>query len=186
MRRDGYAVLSSVLSPVDVQQWRAAAIPAVCGPTSEAAPGFELVGIAERPQFEAKVQRVLSSPQLQRALAGLVGGSGWQFCGHSDIGCNRIVFWHKDKLNGQYAKFQKLSPWNVSGHKIFKILIYLQDHQQDGNALKILRASHLEDSIPANFGERTFDQLRPSVGDVVLMVNDSYRHMKVVLFPAIF
>jgi hypothetical protein len=56
-------------------------------------------------------------------------GDNYRFCSHNDIGINRIVGYHKDKLNGIYAKYEKHNIWkkaeNGSEFKIVKVLVYL-------------------------------------------------------------
>ena len=51
--------------------------------------------------------KLKESEKVHRALEVIFGGSEkYRFCGHNDIGVNRVVGWHKDKLNGDVEKYQ--------------------------------------------------------------------------------
>jgi len=91
----------------------------------------------------------------------------YRFCSHNDIGINRVVGWHKDKLNNSYAKYQTIDIWSESNgekHEIVKVLIYLQDHSNNNDGLKIIPGSHLVKSIKT----KNIYQLKPKIGDVVI------------------
>ena len=49
---------------------------------------------------------------LQRASCNSGAGANYRFCAHNDVGVDRFVPWHKDKLNGQYQRFQRLPLWS--------------------------------------------------------------------------
>lgn len=69
----------------------------------------------------------------------------YRFCSHNDIGINRIVGWHKDKLNGIYEKYETINIWENfenETHEIVKVLIYLQDHTNNDDGLTIVPYSH--------------------------------------------
>jgi hypothetical protein len=69
----------------------------------------------------------------------------YRFCSHNDIGINRIVGWHKDKLNGIYEKYETINIWENfenETHEIVKVLIYLQDHSNNDDGLTIVPYSH--------------------------------------------
>lgn len=91
----------------------------------------------------------------------------YRFCGHNDIGINRIVGWHKDKLNGEYSKYERQDIWNEYNgekHEIVKVLIYLQDHSINNDGLKLVPGSHLEKKIIT----KDYIQLKPEIGDVII------------------
>jgi len=93
--------------------------------------------------------------------------NNYRFCQHNDIGVNRVVGWHKDKLNGVYSKFETVDIYNEHNgekHEIVKVLIYLQDHSKDDYALKIVPFSHKDRNIITS----NFIQLRPKLGDVII------------------
>jgi ectoine hydroxylase-related dioxygenase (phytanoyl-CoA dioxygenase family) len=94
-------------------------------------------------------------------------GENYRFCGHNDIGINRIVGWHKDKLNNKYAKYETVNIWEEKDgekHEIVKVLLYLQDHSNNNDGLKIVPKSHLVN----NLNSSGFVQLKPKLGDVVI------------------
>ncbi len=91
----------------------------------------------------------------------------YRFCSHNDIGINRLVDWHKDKLNGKYSKYQTHDIWSeVDGkkHEIVKVLLYLQDHSNNNDGLKIIPGSHLSRKIE----KKNVHQLNPGLGDVII------------------
>ena len=86
---------------------------------------------------------------LQEVLAELFDGYDYRYCHHNDIGINKIVGWHKDKLNGIYSKYETVNIWGTvhnETHQICKELIYLQD---SNNALgpKLVPGSHTKRKI---------------------------------------
>jgi ectoine hydroxylase-related dioxygenase (phytanoyl-CoA dioxygenase family) len=93
--------------------------------------------------------------------------NNYRFCSHNDIGINRIVGWHKDKLNGEYSKYETIDIWSEhegEKHEIVKVLIYLQDHSNNNDGLKIVPGSHLE----RNINDKNWIQLNPSLGNVII------------------
>jgi len=125
------------------------------------------------------LHRIRSHPKVLQALHDLFGGDDFRYCGHNDIGIDRVVGWHKDKLNDEYARHQKRPLWLPggtraqlsflhSGHFIVKVGLYLQDHSgtHDTHALKVQPGSHLKQSILPNSRNTVF--LRPAKGSVVI------------------
>ena len=105
--------------------------------------------------------------KLLEYLDKIFQGKNYRFCSHNDIGINRTVGWHKDKLNGEYSKFQKTDIWsslNGEKHEIVKVLIYLEDHSNDNNGLKVVPKSHLKREIKPS----GWIQLKPKIGDVII------------------
>ena len=113
-----------------------------------------------------KVSMLKENEVLHRVLNEIFEGN-YRFCSHNDIGINRIVGWHKDKLNNEYAKFEThdiWSTWKDEKHEIVKVLIYFQDHTNNNDGLKIVPGSHKFKEID----HVHVHQLRPSLGDVVI------------------
>lgn len=112
--------------------------------------------------------KLKESEKVHRALEVIFGGSEkYRFCGHNDIGVNRVVGWHKDKLNGDVEKYQVHNIWGEhegEKHEIVKVLTYLEDHSSDNDGLKIVPGSHLKREIN---GAGAI-QLRPKKGDVII------------------
>jgi len=104
---------------------------------------------------------------INEILKDLFNTDDFRFCSHNDIGINRVVGWHKDKLNGKYSSYETINIWNEyegEKHEIVKVLIYLQDHSNNNDALKIIPKSHLNPKIEIN----NIIQLRPKLGDVII------------------
>ena len=91
----------------------------------------------------------------------------YRFCSHNDIGINRIVGLHKDKLNGEYSKYETIDIWDIHNgekHEIVKVLIYLQDHSDNNDGLQVIPGSHLL----RNITRTGLVQLKPKIGDVII------------------
>ena len=105
---------------------------------------------------------------LHHYLEFIFGGSHqYRFCQHNDIGIDRVVGWHKDKLNGKYEKYQVQDIWSengLEGHKIVKVLIYLDDHSNNKGGLQIVPGSHIIKEI--NSKEPV--QIYCNLGDVII------------------
>jgi len=116
----------------------------------------------------APVTAMKANPKLEAVLKELFGGDDYRFCAHNDIGVNRIVGWHKDKLNGIYESYETVDIWEKAPggevHEIVKVLTYLEDHSCDNDGLKLVPGSHLKRQIDP----RGYIQLRPGKGDTVI------------------
>lgn len=108
-----------------------------------------------------------NNKKIHDALKDIFKGDNYRFCSHNDIGINRVVGWHKDKLNGPVSKYETINIWsNHKGekHEIVKVLIYLEDHGNNNDGLKIVPKSHLT----AEINSQGYIQLNPEVGDVII------------------
>lgn len=117
-------------------------------------------------EFE-NTSKIKDNNKIHETLKKIFKENNYRFCVHNDIGINRIVGWHKDKLNGKYGKYESVDIWseqNGEKHEIVKVLIYLQDHSNDNDALKIVPKSHLL----KNINTKEFIQLKPKIGDVLI------------------
>lgn len=111
--------------------------------------------------------RLKENATIHNALQNIFGGTNYRFCSHNDIGFNRIVPWHKDKLNGDVSKYQIHDIWTKIGneeHEIVKVLIYLEDHSNDNDGLQLVPGSHLLREINGKGGIH----LHPKKGDVII------------------
>lgn len=114
-----------------------------------------------------KTATMKENPKIQEALCDIFSGDDYRFCSHSGIGINRIVGWHKDKLNGIESQYETVNIWeeyNGHKHEIVKVLVYLEDHENDNDGLKLVPRSHLN----PNINPSGFIQIRPKVGDVII------------------
>ena len=105
--------------------------------------------------------------KIGEALKEIFNGDDYRFCSHNDIGINRVVGWHKDKLNGEVSKYETVNIWREykgEKHEIVKVLIYLEGHNNNNDGLKLVPGSHLNPRI----NPRVYIQLKPKVGDVII------------------
>ena len=112
-------------------------------------------------------KNIINNVKINDTLKEIFNGDDYRFCSHNDIGINRIVGWHKDKLNGEYANYETVNIWsthNDEKHEIVKVLIYLQDHSNNNDGLKIVPKSHLNQHIDS----KNHIQLNPSIGNVII------------------
>ena len=104
---------------------------------------------------------------IHNVLKEIYNGNNYRFCSHNDIGINRLVGWHKDKLNGEVSKYETVNIWsehNGEKHEIIKVLIYLEDHSKNNDGLKVVPGSHLTSKI----NPEGYIQLNPKIGDVII------------------
>lgn len=130
-------------------------------------PGLTIPDFMARDTFDF-LHHLPNNPAVLRVLHILFGPKPFRYCGHNDIGISRIVGWHKDKLNGPYAKYQTLPLWGKDqpegGHFIVKVAIYLQDHTHDDDSLVIVPGSH---TTPSYTIDRA-THLHPRKGSIVV------------------
>jgi hypothetical protein len=118
----------------------------------------------------APMAALKDSPAVADAFEAYFGGvNAYRFCGHSDIGVNRVVSgWHKDILNGAFVSYQTVDPWATGParelYQILKLGIYLEDHSTDSGALEVVPGSHLKRSLDTSGSVR----LHPALGDAIL------------------
>lgn len=113
------------------------------------------------------VASMKDNEKIHRALQDIFGCDDYRFCAHNDIGINRVVGWHKDKLNGNYSKYETIPIWsekNGEKHEILKVLTYLEDHSDNDDGLKLVPGSHLHSNIDTT----GWIQLHPKMGDVII------------------
>ena len=149
IQKEGYTVLKSVFSKEQLEIWKHDILTYTRStPQIKNGGGITIPDFIKRPEL-ASVSTIKDHPIIQNALRDIFDGSDYRFCGHNDIGVNRLVGWHKDKLNGLYAKYEKIPIWsthNGEQHEIVKVLIYLEDHAtKDG--LTLVPGSHLLPTI---------------------------------------
>jgi len=116
-----------------------------------------------------RVAELRNYPSLLSILQNnIFDGKPFRFCAHNDIGINRIVGWHKDRLNGAYSKYQTTPIWSKQGeeqHEIMKVLIYLEDHPGGKDGLTVVPASHLRQDMG---GTEAAISIESELGDVVI------------------
>jgi hypothetical protein len=128
--------------------------------------GTSLVDFVGR-ALAPKCASLKDDPGLQALLGRLFRGAAFRFCSHNDIGVSRSVGWHKDRLNNEYRRYETMDVWSPHQgevHEIVKVLVYLQDHRNNGDGLKVVPGSH----IVRDMDTKRWVQLRPALGDVVV------------------
>jgi len=108
-----------------------------------------------------------NNKKIHDTLQDIFRGDDYRFCSYNDIGINRVVGWHKDKLNGEVSKYETVNIWSENKgekHEIVKVLIYLESHDNNNDGLKLVPRSHLTAKITS----QGFIQLNPQVGDVII------------------
>lgn len=134
--------------------------------TIKNAGGITIPDFIKCPEF-SNTKNIINNEKINNVLEEIFDGKNYRFCSHNDIGINRIVGWHKDKLNGDYAKYETIDIWskhNNDKHEIVKVLIYLQDHSNNNDGLKLVPKSHLV----RNIDSKNYIQLKPKIGDIVI------------------
>ena len=134
-------------------------------------PSVTIPDFMGRPAF-AFMHYLPTVPLLLHALHVVFASRAFRYCSHNDIGIDRIVPWHKDYLNNKYRAYQTLPLWDnqtEGGHFIVKVLIYLQDHSRNNDALLLVPGSHMIDHDPAaRASHRGAIRIHPKLGDIVI------------------
>lgn len=110
-----------------------------------------------------KTSNMKNHPKIHNTLNKIFKGNDYRFCSHNDIGFNRIVGWHKDKLNYPYDNYEKLNIFDKE-QNICKVAIYLQDHSNNKKCLHLVPSSHYD----KNMNTKNCKILQPNLGDVVI------------------
>ena len=164
----GYIILENVFTEEELRHVRNEINTYVrTNNTLKNAGGIAIPDFCAQPDYFKKTIQLKSHQKIKDKLDNVFRGSDYRFCQHNDIGINRIAGWHKDKLNGQYAKYETFNIWSEhkgDKHEIYKVLIYLQDHSTNNDGLQLVPYSHLISSME----RKTIVQLKPKLGDVVI------------------
>ena len=134
--------------------------------TMKNAGGITIPDFIKRKGLE-KTSELKNNEKILEALKDIFDGDDFRFCAHNDIGINRVVGWHKDKLNGVVSKYETVNIWsehNGQKHEIVKVLIYLENHGSNNDGLKLVPRSHLNPKVVT----KGHIQLKPELGDVII------------------
>lgn len=130
--------------------------------------GYSIPNWMDLPEFQ-DARWLPSDPRLLSMLDVAFNGSKFRFASHNDIGCDFVGVWHKDVLRGEVSKFQECGVWSPDehgeAHEIYKVIMYLQDHDDDEESMKVLPGSH---RVPVTPWETGYLALHPQIGDVVI------------------
>jgi len=108
-------------------------------------------------------KNIINNNIINNKLIEIFNGNNYRFCSHNDIGINRVVSWHKDKLNDKYSSFQTIDIWSTyenQKHEIVKVLIYLQE----GDGIELVPKSHIEPII----NTQNSIKILHKIGDVII------------------
>lgn len=166
-QKNGYIILKKIFNKNTLKKCQEEIIKYTqLNKTIKNAQGITIPDFMSRKGFENTIL-LKENEKIHEALKIIFNGDDYRFCGHNDIGINRVVGWHKDKLNNIYSKFETINIWNThegQKHEIVKVLIYLEDHSNDNSGLKIIPGSHLNSNIKIE----NVKQLKPELGDVII------------------
>lgn len=129
--------------------------------------GVSIPDFLNKAEFES-LWYLKDDERIHKLLKVVFNSDNYRFCSHNDIGINRVVGWHKDRLNNEYEKYQVHDIWNTVGnerHEIVKVAIYLQDHSNDNYSLRVIPGSHIDRHM--NIGGK-YLQLKPKIGDIIV------------------
>lgn len=167
IREDGYVILNSIFTEDELIHCRSEILNYIeTHKVMENASGISIPDFVSFDELKATAS-LKENKKLVSKLGDYFEGDNYRFCKHNDIGINRIVGWHKDKLNGEVSKYETVNIWdenNGDKHEILKVLIYLEDHTRDNDGLKLVPKSHLKQEINSH----GYIQLKPKLGDVVI------------------
>ena len=168
IQENGFLLVSNLFTVEEINLFRKEVFDFLKRPNqNKNAGGITIPDFIIHPEFQ-QTKNIINNPKINAVLKDIFDGDNYRFCRYNDIGINRIVGWHKDKLNGQYASYETTDIWSTteSGdqHEIVKVLIYLEDHSKDNDSLKLIPGSHLTREINSN----GFIQMRPKLGDVLI------------------
>jgi len=121
------------------------------------------------PEFRG-AKWLLEDPRLHQLLNAMFRGEKYRFASHNDVGCDFVGVWHKDILRGPQKKYQVHDVWGKDDageqHEIYKVLLYLQDHDGDARAVKVVPGSHKVRDISL---DRGYAAVQPRLGDAVII-----------------
>ncbi len=166
LNKEGYFILRDVLTKEEVEEYKNLTVDYIKNNRQIChAKGITIPDFMKRPQF-SKLSELVNNKNIH-AMLKEVFGENYRYCGHNDIGINRIAGWHKDKLNPPYGKYETVDIWEEKDgekHEIIKVLIYLQDHSNDNDGLKV---------VPGSQHKKTYEtddyvQLKPRLGDAIV------------------
>jgi ectoine hydroxylase-related dioxygenase (phytanoyl-CoA dioxygenase family) len=164
----GYLVIENVFSKEEIEVFNEEVRTFVKeNPTMSNASGISIPDFIIHQNYFEKTKLMKDNEKLHSVLKNVFADNDYRFCSHNDIGINRIVGWHKDKLNGQYAKYELVDIWDEKDgekHEIVKVLTYLEDHSNNNDGLKLVPGSHTVKEINSS----GWIQLNPKVGDVII------------------
>ena len=145
---NGYMIVENVFSEDEINYFKSETNLYLNKPNKlflKVGKGGSIIDFVKFKEFNETV-KIINNKIINKKLEEIFKGDDYRFCCHNDIGVNRITLWHKDKLNDEYAVFETIDIWSEhlgETHQIVKVLIYLQDHSNNDDGLKVVPKSHL-------------------------------------------
>ena len=166
-KKNGYMVIENIFNYDEIEKFRKEVAKYIHkNKTIKNSGGITIPDFLSIDHFK-RISKIKDSKKIHENLKKIFDGDNYRFCTHNDIGVNRIVGWHKDKLNNQYSNYETVDIWsedNGEKHEIVKVLLYLQDHSNNNDGLKIVPGSHLDRNIKTD----NFVQLKIKLGSVLI------------------
>lgn len=169
----GYAHVKGLLNRTEASLLRRLAYNFCYGRQRKALPlswgGYTVPGFLELPDF-SPARYLLEDERIHTLLKAMFRDAKYRFASHNDIGCDFVGVWHKDILRGPQRKYQVHDVWTPDEegekHEIYKVLFYLEDHERDSTAIKVVPGSHLDRHVSIEEG---YAVLHPVLGDAVVI-----------------
>lgn len=151
INKDGYLIIQNVFTSKEIDEFKAEII----NYTKKKYKNIHAKSIIDPANKHPlpSIHKIINNNTINNVLMKIFDTTDYRFCGHNDIGIDRIVGWHKDKLNGIYSKYQRHDIWSSyqnEKHEILKVLVYLQNHKEKKDGLRIIPKSHLDRNITKN------------------------------------
>ncbi|MGK7885855.1 MAG: phytanoyl-CoA dioxygenase family protein [Crocosphaera sp.] len=112
-----------------------------------------------------EVNWIFYHPKILAVMRQLLGQEEIMFTSHCDLHCRTLSAWHKDDgmtvMKGGYFGFPT---YDQEDCKVYKIALYLQDHDHNKAGLTVRKGSHKFSDI--NQGEETY--LKTKAGDIII------------------
>lgn len=166
LEENGYFILKNIFTESEINNYKQIILKYIKNKkTITNAGGITIPDFIKNKDLE-EVSSIKDNEKINEVLKNIFDNN-YRFCSHNDIGINRIVGWHKDKLNGKYSKYETKDIWSIHNnekHEIVKVLIYLQDHTNNNDGLKVVPKSHLNREIKI----KNNILLQPQIGDVII------------------
>eukprot|EP00747_Dinoflagellata_sp_TGD_P191098 gnl/TRDRNA2_/TRDRNA2_54008_c0_seq1.p1 gnl/TRDRNA2_/TRDRNA2_54008_c0~~gnl/TRDRNA2_/TRDRNA2_54008_c0_seq1.p1 ORF type:complete len:378 (+),score=17.90 gnl/TRDRNA2_/TRDRNA2_54008_c0_seq1:34-1134(+) len=67
----------------------------------------------------------------------------FEFAGHADLQANTTKGWHRDSPHAP----DPWMPFDGDEHKLYRLILYLEDHSEDDGALLVIPGSHLDRKV---------------------------------------
>lgn len=82
--------------------------------------GTSITNFVDIPEL-INVSMLKDDKKLIEVLDNIFGDKNYRYCSHNDVGVNRVMGWHKDKLNDKYAVYELQNIWKPYKEEIHEI-----------------------------------------------------------------